>query len=260
MHKKLESELVSLAHGILQLKNKEDVLVLKEKTGELYEKLSVLAFLDRFVEATPSASKSEILEKMKVAEEAEDSAIETPLEKNVEADVEEKEEVIEEVVVAIQQEIISEEKVPVEAATDKVEVVIEEAVVEDLFSIRKAEKIVVTSNKKTLEKELEGTISLDITTDLFENAVRVEAPKKSLNDVLIGNNLQIDLNDRIAFVKHLFDGSQGDFNRVVSQLNSFKSEKEAIKFVTKMVKLDYDWNGKEAYEERFITLISRKFA
>jgi hypothetical protein len=46
----------------------------------------------------------------------------------------------------------------------------------------------------------------------------------------------------------------------VSQLNSFKTEKDANKFLNKTVKPDYDWNGKEAYEERFVTLITRKFA
>ncbi|MGB2273171.1 MAG: hypothetical protein ACPH2K_02240, partial [Flavicella sp.] len=81
-----------------------------------------------------------------------------------------------------------------------------------------------------------------------------------INDTLVRGNLQIGLNDRIAFVKHLFEGSQEDFNRVVSQLNTLKTEKEAVNFVTGMVKLDYDWSGKEAYEERFISLITRKFA
>ena len=43
--------------------------------------------------------------------------------------------------------------------------------------------------------------------------------------------VQIDLNDRIVFVKHLFEGNQEDFNRVLSQLNTFKTEKEAKKFM-----------------------------
>ena len=40
MHKRLENDLMSLAHEILQMKNKEDVLLLKEKAYEVYEKLS----------------------------------------------------------------------------------------------------------------------------------------------------------------------------------------------------------------------------
>ena len=115
----------------------------------------------------------------------------------------------------------------------------------------------ISEQKKivTLEEELEDTISVDVAADLFEKAPE----KKSLNDAL-QQNLQIGLNDRIAFVKNLFDGSQGDFNRVVSQINSFKTEKEAKKFINKMVKPDYNWSDQEEYEERFISLIERKFA
>lgn len=275
MHKKIESELVSLAHGILQLKNKEDVLVLKEKARQVYEKLSVLAFVDRFVEATPTVSKDEILEKVEAFEnrEEDENVIEELQIKSTEETkngVEEiiKEEKIEEVIVEKQKPVVEKEKVVI--VEKEVEVLSKELleeekleipVVEDLFSIRKEEKVSVTMTaKNSLEKELEGTISLDVSTEIFEKAIRIETPRKSLNDVLIGKNLQIGLNDRIAFVKHLFDGSQEDFNRVVSQLNSFKTEKEAIQFVTNMVKLDYDWKGKEAYEDRFITLITRKFA
>ena len=105
----------------------------------------------------------------------------------------------------------------------------------------------------TLEDELKDTISADVVSDLFENA-----QKKSLNDKLQGD-IQIGLNDRIAFVKNLFGGSQEDFNRVVSQLNSFKTQKEAKKFINKMVKPDYDWTDKEEVEERFMSIVERKF-
>src|SRR5690606_41844470 len=44
MKKKLESELVSIAHRILKLKGKEDVLKMHAEVSVLYEKLSVLKF------------------------------------------------------------------------------------------------------------------------------------------------------------------------------------------------------------------------
>ncbi|MEI6865418.1 hypothetical protein [Flavicella sp.] len=273
MHKKIESELVSLAHSILQLKNKDDVLVLKEKAREIYEKLSVLAFVDRLIEATPAVSKDEILERVETfgniiegknltnelqevsTEEIKEVAVEIIKEEKTEEVVFEKQELV-----AEKETIVIEEK-EVEAIPEELDVKEEKTKTqeEDLFSIKKEEKIVLAVTKNTLEKELEGTISLDVSSEIFENAVRIATPRKSLNDVFIGNNLQIGLNDRIAFVKHLFDGSQEDFNRVLSQLNSYKTEKEAIQFVSNMVKLDYDWKGKELYEERFITLITRKF-
>jgi hypothetical protein len=81
---------------------------------------------------------------------------------------------------------------------------------------------------------------------------------KSLNDKF-AVNIQIGLNDRIAFVKNLFDGSQEDFNRVLSQLNSYASEKEAKKFINKMVKPDYDWSQQEELEARFLEIVERKY-
>ncbi|MDY7396534.1 hypothetical protein UMM65_14880 [Aureibaculum sp. 2210JD6-5] len=58
MHKKLEAELVSLAHSILQMKNRDEALALQEKARLLYEKLSVLAFVDDYVATTPNLQKS----------------------------------------------------------------------------------------------------------------------------------------------------------------------------------------------------------
>ena len=54
-------------------------------------------------------------------------------------------------------------------------------------------------------------------------------------------------------------GRKEDFNRVVSQLNSFKTQKEAKKFINKMVKPDYDWTDNEEIEERFMSIVERKF-
>src|SRR5690625_318901 len=55
MKKTLEDELMSLAHKILRLRGKENLEQMKVLTGELYEKLSVLAFAEKhFAEPQPS--------------------------------------------------------------------------------------------------------------------------------------------------------------------------------------------------------------
>ncbi|MDY7396533.1 hypothetical protein UMM65_14875 [Aureibaculum sp. 2210JD6-5] len=77
---------------------------------------------------------------------------------------------------------------------------------------------------------------------------------------MFNKTIQIGLNDRIAFVKNLFNFSQADFNRVLSQLNTLKSEKEAKDFIYNQIKPEYDWAGKEEYEARLITIIERKFS
>lgn len=82
--------------------------------------------------------------------------------------------------------------------------------------------------------------------------------KKSLNDKLT-KNIQIGLNDRLSLTKHLFADNAGDYNRVVSQVTTLSSFDEAQQFIMEQVKADYNWEGKEAYLERFLLLIEKRF-
>ncbi|WP_282160324.1 hypothetical protein [Ulvibacterium marinum] len=94
-----------------------------------------------------------------------------------------------------------------------------------------------------------------------ENGAKRETRPKSLNDKFGNTDIKVDLNNRLAFVKHLFNESTEDFNRVISQLNTIDSEERSVSFITNMVKPDYNnWAGKEEYEERFIALIQRRFS
>ena len=270
MHKKLAADLTSIAHSILQLKNKEDVLVLKEKAYKVYEKLTVLAYVDEYLDTTPNATetKEELLEKIvnatkkakenaTIVEEEKEEVVAEKVEEDVKTD---------EVAEAPSEEPVLDETKMVEI-TETVEETIKgtEEIIEQpfdeleqtLFSVENvAEKIEIKDKKTiTLEEELQDTISVEVAADLFEKPEEA----KSLNDQF-QQNIQIGLNDRIAFVKNLFNGSQEEFNRVVSQLNTLKTEKEAKKFINKMVKPDYNWSEKEEYEERFIAIVERKFA
>ncbi len=113
--------------------------------------------------------------------------------------------------------------------------------------------------KISQEEEMKMSISGDVAAQLFENQIKMETSKKTLNDMLSQKQIIIGLNDRIAFVKHLFNDNLADFNRVISQINSFENEGEAKNFLENMVKTDYDWSGKEDYEQRLIQLIERRF-
>ncbi|MEY2963611.1 MAG: hypothetical protein RL754_872 [Bacteroidota bacterium] len=82
---------------------------------------------------------------------------------------------------------------------------------------------------------------------------------KSLNDRLAGKKLTFGLNDRIGFVKALFDGSTEDFNRVVSQLNTMETLAEAQDFLNQMVAPDYNWEAQEEVAARFMDLVEQRF-
>lgn len=86
-----------------------------------------------------------------------------------------------------------------------------------------------------------------------------ENKPRSLNDRL-KKGINIGLNERLAFIRHLFEGKTADYNRVISQLNSFDSVTEAKKFIQLVVKPDYkNWVGKEEYEKKFLELVENKF-
>lgn len=265
MHKKLAADLTSLAHSILQMKNKEDVFALKTKAHEVYEKLAVLAFVEEYINNTPNPdhTKEELVAMVKNATDLIDKELpENATEQTLQEEVIESSESIEQVVEndsSLIEEIVSNEQID-ETTKDHPTKKSVDLETDDLFSQTGdnlepeiKENTHISEDLPTLEDELKDTISADIVSDLFENA-----QKKSLNDKLQGD-IQIGLNDRIAFVKNLFGGSQEDFNRVVSQLNSFKTQKEAKKFINKMVKPDYDWTDNEEIEERFMSIVERKF-
>ena len=273
MHKKLEAELVSLANSILEMKNKDDVNALQKKAQLLYEKLSLLKFVDAYInemsvdeqiEKETAATLEDVLEHVNKEELNSTIEIEEVVEETVI-----KEEIVlnipsnnlaNEIDEAIEDEDTVEEK---QLLTDD-EV---EEIFETVDNIVKDDKRDLSLLQFTLEEEFKDAISSDVATTLFERVTKenpvveakTESKPKSLNDAVFSKNLQVGLNDRIAFVKHLFDGSQEDFNRVLSQLSSFKTESEAKDFIKEYVKPDYDWTAKLEYEERLMNLIERKF-
>jgi hypothetical protein len=263
MHKKLEADLISLAHSILQMKNKDNVFLLKQKSKEIYEKLSVLAFVEEYVNSTPGLkeTKEELLEKVEQAFEVKENSFVAEISTKESITVEEKVvySLVDEFDEEVKQEVIIEEKIAVkveeivEQPFDELEeIIFSETKTEDLFTSEV--KAVEVNKTKTLEEELQDTFSVDLMADFFDNA-----QPKSLNDKFAAN-IQIGLNDRIVFVKNLFNNQQEDYNRVISQLNTFKSLEESKEFINKMVKPDYNWAKHEELEARFLEIIERKFA
>lgn len=83
------------------------------------------------------------------------------------------------------------------------------------------------------------------------------APGKSVNTRYAV--LKVGLNDRVAFVKHLFDGVDDDFQRVVAALATMESKQECENFLENAVYGDYDWSQKPEIAERFLTLVFARF-
>jgi hypothetical protein len=333
MKKKLEADLISIAHRILQLKNKSDINQLYLETQKLYEKLSVLRFVEQhFGDVKPTIGTLEMEKQIEQAfnlqetaridtqpvidEVAEEVIIKTPIEQASETA-----EILQTPTNIVDDEIISEEK--------EEEREVEEEVIETPLNDFEEIQEMVTDGEIHSEEKTEPQIppflpSFELEEENKEIEAQIEVPKKneaiqiSFEDLLGGNyhdtqfvkvqqieniptavvidtpkevaskekntenileekpekvepkivslneklakGINIDLNDRIAFTKHLFGNSSEDYNRVLNQLITFDTFYETRDFIQDMVKPDYNnWKGKEDYEERFMDIIEKKF-
>ena len=337
MKKKLEADLISIAHRVLQLKNKSDINQLYLETQKLYEKLSVLRFVDEhFSEAKPTIGAAEVEQKIEsildktesvqpeiktvIEENVAQEIVETPLEQPTTVDASETsivEEGTNETPLKVtkittdesETSIPEEETVetPLEETISNEEVIAEEDPIAEEEETLEPETTSFTpafelSQEEEVETELEVPKKMEPVQISFEDllggnyhdtqfvkvqqieniptAVVIETPKEivaeeekvvpvkeeavepkivSLNEKL-AKGINIDLNDRIAFIKHLFGNSSEDYNRVLSQLITFDTFYETRDFIQEMVKPDYNnWEGKQDYEERFMDIIEKKF-
>ncbi len=137
----------------------------------------------------------------------------------------------------------------------------EEAIPQKEIKTRDAEAGIEHTDTLPLDEaplpQKESPVSEEKTT-LSESAQQ-SGTSKSLNDRFAQKVLKFGLNDRIGFVKALFEGNQEDFNRVVSQLNTLSSLDEATAFIETYVAPEYKWDQQEEMAERFMTAVSTKF-
>lgn len=299
MKKRLEADLVSIAHRILQLKNKSDVNVLFLETQKLYEKLAILKFVEENLgDIKPTIGQAAIEAEIEKAFDLPEVKTEIPTTEVVAATEVQKQEtaietvsIVDQLLDTIAPEDSILEAITSETATNEIE---EKTPISFAPSIDEAEAIneavtqpnIVIEQKKneavqiSFEELLGGNYSeaqfvkvdstettktnttsvFDLAFDKVETLTEEKEDKpKSLNDKL-AKGISIDLNDRIGFVKHLFGNSNEDYNRVLSQLNSFNNFYETKTFIDEMVKPDYNnWEGKDDYANRFMEIVEKKF-
>tara|TARA_R110000868_G_scaffold97876_1_gene269294 strand:+ start:12538 stop:13284 length:747 start_codon:yes stop_codon:yes gene_type:complete len=246
MKKKLEAELMSIAHRILKLKGKEDVVKMHAEILVLFEKLSVLKFAhENFEEDIPSIGNDSSFFGML------DTAFNNTLSDTIE--VEDK--------IYINLDEAEEDSIMqpgMKTIRDMVEQMPLEGDEENPILDSPLQK------KQYYKNDLEHLMANFKETPVFEPKSKSQNgfadEKKSLNDKLKRRSLNIDLNDKLAFIKQLFDGKSEDFERVISQINTAGSFIEASKLIQKVIKPDYNnWIGKEDIEERFMEIIATKF-
>ena len=181
MKKKLEADLISIAHRILKLKNKEDLTQLHLETQKLYEKLSVLKFVeDNFSDVKPTIGNSNIQELVNDALENEPEVEEVAVAlEEIEIQPELVEEIQDEVEEEMEEEDFSDDEE--EEAEDEIE---EEQIEEE----EETEEEEVNEAESEEEVEFEPHFELFNVEEVEDKKSKTEAKQISFEDLLGSNS------------------------------------------------------------------------
>ena len=234
MKKKVLSQINAIAQGIVSSENEIDISKLKNELLQLYEKLTILEFLESSVETEfekpeRTATDSKTYREQNWFKEP-DPVPQNPHEEEL-----------------------------VEPLTEKIKDIVANMPNENEEAIEELLKEIIPS-KETSKNDLEEFAASYTENPVFERKqkMEVEEKPKSINDN-INSGLQIGLNDRIAFIKQLFNNSTDDYLKVLSQINSMDTFEEVQIFIQSKVRLDYNWAEKGTYVDRFLLIIEKSF-
>ncbi len=272
MKKFIQVELENLAHKILQLDPTSGYADLAAIAGELHEKLAVLAYVEKLeYTAEPIITVQQIEDQIAQDSISNSTFFRVDSEtKNVDA-VPKKESQLHD-----SQPNTYNDKYRPDGTQFNEEPPVHEPVIEKIKDMWPEMNPEATAIDKVIDTILPNTPSMgkndsfeignEYHTPIFEPKESrlensTEKKSKNLNDSLKKGKFKIGLNDKLSFIKHLFNGSSSDYNRVLSQLETFQSFDEAQQFIEQIVKLDYEnWEGKEVQEERFIQIIESRYS
>ena len=97
-------------------------------------------------------------------------------------------------------------------------------------------------------------------TEMQEMPAEITETPSALEDVLHQPVTEIAFETvRVDIAEKLFEGSNADFQRIMSMLNSKENKAEAIAFIEQQVRPDYDWSDKEGDVAAFIAHISQLY-
>ncbi|MFC7356222.1 hypothetical protein ACFQO1_00865 [Jejudonia soesokkakensis] len=265
MKKEIQEKIKALATQLLAESTTETTSNLKNRVAALYENLSVLAYLESQIEPSETFSEQTISKDSKSYREANWFVEPEPVPRP-----EHKEELVEPLMEKIKDLVaqMPEESQQMDALLEEI-LPKKKYIKNDLEEFAANYQQTPTFERKAspssppILSEREPAKSKDMpkkSDDLVGETISQPDRPRSINDS-VQKGLKIGLNDRLAFVKHLFDGKTEDYTRVLSQIDTMNSWEEAATFIKGKVKPDYNyWMGKEEYSERFMNLVEKSFS
>lgn len=258
MKKQLLEDLKQIAQKILWSSKVEDLAKLKGEVGDLYEKLTVLEYLEKQLSGDFKRKAEESLDSKSYREHNWFKDPEPVPEPEI------KDEIIEPATEKIKDLVA---QMPHES--QEVDALLEEVLPKPTYIKNDLEEF-ASHYQETPVFERKESIETAPKTDSASAQSATEEPEKptKLNDVVKATSLNevasqkltLALNDRIAFTNQLFEGNNEDFSRVISQLNTFNTFDEAHHFIVTQVKPEYNyWLKSETVAQRFMDWVERQF-
>lgn len=252
MKKKVQLQLMELAKKILEEPSLSELGKLKAQARSLYEKIAILEYLELQLQEGEQASFEESLDSKSYREQnwfRDPQPVPEP--ENKEELIEPATEKIKDIVaqMPLESEEMDQLLADILPKVRHIKNDWEEIAshYRDTPVFERKETTADTSNSKTATPEIKE-----------EPTPEAEKPK-SLNDRL-NAGVSIGLNDRLAFIKHLFNGNADDYTRVLSQINTMQNYQEVERFLHEQIKPDYNhWEEKEEFATRFLGHLERGF-
>ncbi|REC80538.1 hypothetical protein DRF60_02210 [Chryseobacterium elymi] len=127
-----------------------------------------------------------------------------------------------------------------------------------LANIKGLKAVQTLFDNDPLEREVPKEKPVSETKEDQGSILKTNIPTNFMEADKLKPEFRLDLNDRIAFSKMLFGGSQTDLNETVAQLNSFKNLEEAKEYLSDLY-YERKWSKVDEYAQRLWILVENKF-
>lgn len=128
-----------------------------------------------------------------------------------------------------------------------------------LANIRGLKSIQTLFDDDPLERETpHEKVEIPVVKEDTGSLIKTNIPTQFMEAEKPRPEFRLDLNDRIAFTKVLFNGSQSDLNTSISELNKCKDIEEAKEFLSELY-YDRKWEKVDEYAQRLWVLVENKF-
>jgi len=128
-----------------------------------------------------------------------------------------------------------------------------------LAHIRGLKNIQTLFDDDPLERETpHEKVEIPVVKEDIGSLIKTNIPTQFMEAEKPKPEFKLDLNDRIAFTKVLFNGSQTDLNDSIAELNRCKNIDEAKEYLSELY-YDKNWEKVDEYAQRLWVLVENKF-